>query len=43
MVDGGGAGNFRYDVSDNGHAYKPIGYGRNGQQIIELGTSPSTV
>ncbi len=44
MADGGGAGNFRYDVSDDGGAYKLIGYGGNGQQIIELGGgTPSTV
>lgn len=44
MVDGGGAGNFRYDVSDDGGAYKLIGYGSDGRQIIELGGgTPSTV
>jgi hypothetical protein len=44
MVDGGGAGNFRYDVSADGGAYKLIGYGGDGRQIIELGGgTPSTV
>ncbi len=30
MSDGGGAGDFRYDVSADGGAYKLIGYGRDG-------------
>ena len=36
MTDGGGAGNFRYDVSADGGAYKLIGYGRDGTIVIEL-------
>jgi hypothetical protein len=37
MGDGGGAGNFRYDVSVDGGAYKLIGYGRDGGELLELG------
>jgi hypothetical protein len=36
MMDGGGAGNFRYDLSPDGGAYKLIGYGRDGQVVIDL-------
>jgi len=36
MSDGGGMGNFRYDVSADGGAYKLIGYGRDGAVVIEL-------
>ncbi|HTX67780.1 MAG TPA: hypothetical protein VMH50_01355 [Thermoleophilia bacterium] len=36
MADGGGEGNFRYDVSPDGGAYKLIGYGRAGGVVIEL-------
>ena len=36
MADGGGAGNFRYDLSSDGGAYKLTGYGRNGQMVIDL-------
>ena len=36
MSDGGGAGDFRYDVSPDGGAYKLIGYGRDGAVVIEL-------
>jgi competence protein ComGC len=36
MSDGGGVGNFRYDVSADGGAYKLIGYGRDGSAVIEL-------
>ena len=36
MSDGGGMGNFRYDVSADGGAYKLLGYGRDGTVIIEL-------
>lgn len=36
MVDGGGVGNFRYDVSGGGGAYRLIGYGRDGTVVIEL-------
>jgi hypothetical protein len=36
MSDGGGAGNFRYDVSADGGAYKLLGYGRDGSVVIEL-------
>ena len=36
MSDGGGMGNFRYDVSADGGAYKLIGYGRDGSVVIEL-------
>jgi type II secretory pathway pseudopilin PulG len=36
MCDGGGVGNFRYDVSADGGAYKLIGYGRDATVVIEL-------
>jgi type II secretory pathway pseudopilin PulG len=36
MVDGGGAGNYRYDVSPDGGVYKLMGYGRDGQIVIDL-------
>jgi hypothetical protein len=36
MTDGGGRGNFRYDVSPDGGAYKLIGYGRGGETVIVL-------
>ncbi len=36
MSDGGGMGNFRYDVSADGGAYKLLGYGRDGSVVIEL-------
>jgi hypothetical protein len=36
MADGGGEGNFRYDLSSDGGAYKIIGYGRGGAVVIEL-------
>jgi type II secretory pathway pseudopilin PulG len=44
MADGGGEGNFRYDLSSDGGAYKIIGYGRGGKIVIELsGGTPDTV
>jgi type II secretory pathway pseudopilin PulG len=36
MADGGGAGNYRYDVSPDGGAYKLTGYGRDGGVVIDL-------
>jgi hypothetical protein len=36
MADGGGEGNFRYDVSADGGAYRLIGYGSGGKTVIEL-------
>ena len=36
MADGGGAGNYRYDVSPDGGVYKLTGYGRDGQVVIDL-------
>jgi hypothetical protein len=36
MADGGGAGNFRYDLSADGGAYKLTGYGHEGQVVIDL-------
>jgi type II secretory pathway pseudopilin PulG len=42
MADGGGAGNFRYDVSADGGAYKLTGYGRDGQTVIDLSGGSST-
>ena len=42
MSDGGGAGDFRYDVSPDGGAYKLIGYGRDGAVVIELGGGTDT-
>jgi hypothetical protein len=44
MGDGGGEGNFRYDVSSDGGAYKLIGYGSGGKTVIEVsGGSETTV
>jgi hypothetical protein len=44
MADGGGEGNFRYDLSSDGGAYRIIGYGRGGKTVIELsGGSTDTV
>jgi hypothetical protein len=44
MGDGGGEGNFRYDVSSDGGAYKLIGYGGGGKTVIEVsGGSETTV
>ncbi len=42
MADGGGAGNFRYDVSADGGAYKLTGYGRDGQTVIGLSGGSGT-
>ena len=42
MSDGGGMGNFRYDVSADGGAYKLIGYGRDGAVVIELSGGTGT-
>ena len=36
MADGGGEGNFRYDLSPDGGAYRLIGYGSGGKTVIEL-------
>jgi hypothetical protein len=36
MVDGGGEGNFRYDLSPDGGAYKLTAYGRDGKVLLEL-------
>lgn len=36
MADGGGAGNYRYDVSADGGVYKLTGYGSDGQVVIDL-------
>ena len=36
MADGGGEGNFRYDLSPDGGAYRIIGYGSGGGTVIEL-------
>ena len=44
MSDGGGVGNFRYDLSSDGGAYRLIGYGRDGTAVIDLaGGSGSSV
>jgi hypothetical protein len=44
MADGGGAGNFRYDLSPDGGAYRLVGYGRDGKVVIDLtGGSPTSV
>jgi type II secretory pathway pseudopilin PulG len=42
MSDGGGVGNFRYDVSADGGAYKILGYGRDGSVVIELSGGTGT-
>jgi competence protein ComGC len=42
MSDGGGMGNFRYDVSADGGAYKLIGYGRDGTAVIEVSGGTGT-
>jgi type II secretory pathway pseudopilin PulG len=36
MTDGGGAGDYRYDVSPDGGVYRLTGYGRDGQVVIDL-------
>ena len=36
MVDGGGEGNYRYDLSPDGGAYKLTAYGRDGKVLLEL-------
>ena len=42
MSDGGGLGNFRYDLSPDGGAYKLIGYGRGSAVVIELSGGTDT-
>lgn len=42
MADGGGAGNFRYDVSPDGGAYRLTAYGRDGRVILELSGGTDT-
>ena len=42
MSDGGGVGNFRYDLSPDGGAYKLIGYGRSGNIVIDLAGGSGT-
>jgi type II secretory pathway pseudopilin PulG len=42
MSDGGGVGNYRYDVSADGGAYKLLGYGRDGAVVIELSGGTGT-
>ena len=42
MSDGGGMGNFRYDLSPDGGAYKLIGYGRDGNVVIDLAGGSGT-
>ena len=42
MSDGGGMGNFRYDLSPDGGAYKLIGYGRDGHAVIDLAGGSGT-
>ena len=42
MSDGGGVGNFRYDLSTDGGAYKLIGYGRDGAVVIDLAGGTGT-
>jgi hypothetical protein len=44
MGAGGGEGNFRYDLSSDGGAYRLIGYGSGGKTVIEVsGGSETTV
>jgi hypothetical protein len=42
MGDGGGEGNFRYDVSPDGGAYKLIGYGGGGKTVFEVSGGDET-
>jgi hypothetical protein len=42
MSDGGGVGNFRYDLSADGGAYRLIGYGRDGNMVIDLAGGSGT-
>lgn len=42
MADGGGEGDFRYDVSTDGGAYRLIGYGRDGKTVIQLSGGTQT-
>ena len=42
MSDGGGMGDFRYDRSADGGAYRLIGYGRDGNVVIDLAGGSGT-
>ena len=42
MADGGGEGNFRYDLSADGGAYRLTGYGRDGRILLELSGGTDT-
>jgi len=42
MGAGGGEGNFRYDVSSDGGAYRLIGYGGGGKTVIEVSGGDET-
>jgi hypothetical protein len=42
MVDGGGEGNFRYDLSPDGGAYKLTAYGRDGKVLLEFSGGTDT-
>ncbi|NLE22750.1 MAG: type II secretion system protein [Actinobacteria bacterium] len=42
MADGGGEGNFRYDLSPDGGAYRLTAYGRGGRVILELSGGTDT-
>jgi hypothetical protein len=42
MAEGGGEGNYRYDLSPDGGAYRLTAYGRNGRVILELSGGTDT-
>jgi|GEM_PF-1077771 len=42
MADGGGEGNFRYDLSADGGAYRLTAYGRDGKLLLELSGGTDT-
>ena len=42
MGDGGGEGNYRYNVSPDGGAYRLIGYGGGGKTVIEVSGGDET-
>lgn len=42
MADGGGEGNFRYDLSPDGGAYRLTAYGRDGKLLLELSGGTDT-
>ncbi|MDI9598626.1 MAG: hypothetical protein QM323_03885 [Acidobacteriota bacterium] len=42
MADGGGDGNFRYDISPDGGAYRLTVYGRGGGVLVRFSGGSDT-